>query len=104
MTRSSTWAYSPYIGSRIRACEEGLSQCRNARKMRSEEPAPGKIFTGATFRDRAMASTSPSQLVGGEVRKSQGRQSRSAERTLGEGGYQASSTSALMIVWWRDKS
>jgi len=38
-----------------------VSQRRRARKIRSEEPAPGRILAGATPRAVAMVSTRPAQ-------------------------------------------
>src|SRR5437867_10335152 len=86
------------------AFESGLSHWRSARKMRSDDPAPTRIFSGATLRASAMASTNPSQPVGGEVRNNQGKNSFKAASAVGEGSNHASRTSALMIVPLRSKA
>src|SRR2546421_1804725 len=85
------------------AWDEWLSQCRKARKIKSEEPAPGKILSVLTSRACAIDSIKPSHPVGGDVRSSHGKYSCKTARTPGAGGNQASSTSALMIVWLRSK-
>src|SRR5436189_276519 len=53
--------------------------------MRSEEPAPGRMFSGVTPRTVAMVAMSPAQSVGGEVRSSQGRCSCRVSVTRGDG-------------------
>src|SRR5690349_3351449 len=79
------------------ACDLGVSHSRKARKIKSDEPAPGRMFCGRTPRTFAMVSTRPSQAVGGDVRRSQGKYSVNAASTFGDGGNQASRTSALII-------
>src|SRR4030095_4504412 len=85
-------------------CESGESHCRKARKIKSDEPAPGKMFSGLTPRTFAMVSIKPSHAVGGEVFSNQAKCSCSAPSTRGEGGNHASNTSALMICSRRVRS
>src|SRR5205823_1073628 len=89
---------------RISTREERFSQRGKARKIKSEEPAPGKMFLAETPRASAIISTRPHASFGGEVRRSHGKYSCNTAMTFGDGGNHASRTSALMIVLLRSSA
>ena len=75
-----------------------LSVLLSVKNIKLDDPAPVNIHSGSIPLTRAIVLIMPSQLTGGDVRNNHGRYSSRTVITFGEGGYHASSTSALIIV------
>src|SRR5438477_11256245 len=83
----------------MRTLEDLLRKVLNARNIRSDEPAPGKMQRFFIPRIFSIALMSPSECVGGEVCSNHGKYCCNMFKAFGEGGNQASNTSALIIFF-----